>query len=493
MISPHVLVVGNDPTIMRTVTAMLAETSFRAEQAGFGAHAVAKVNGNPAPDLVLLEFGNGHRAAGLQVLQEIRATRPELAVVVLLASSDTRDAVEAIRLGARDYLTVPLQEIELQQVLLRCLGPKLSSNGNGTGDHREIVEHLGEDVFFVAASPAMRKVRVQAELLAKINVPVLILGESGTGKEVTAHLIHKLSSRSQQKFLKVNCAALPGELLESELFGYERGAFTGAMRTKSGKFELSHGGTILLDEVAEIPPNLQAKLLHVLQDKQFFRLGGETMIDVDVRVLAATNIDVHEAIVDRRFREDLYYRLSAFTIVLPPLRERPEEIPVLLRHFMARLAAQYTLPPVPFSPALLEACLRYPWPGNLRELENFVKRYLVMSDEAAAMAELRANWHRNQVVKELPLLPIARRSEVIVANGETHGSPLQSVLRTLKNETEQHAISRALQETHWNRKRAARLLNISYRGLLYKIRQHGITRATETVLPPPLRDREIGQ
>jgi two-component system response regulator AtoC len=490
MISPHILVVGSDPAIMRAVTAMLAETSCRTEEAATGAAAVAKVHCDPRPDLVLLEFGNGG-GAGLQVLQEIRTARPELAIVVLLASSDTRQVVEAIRLGARDYLTVPLREIELQQVLLRCLGPKLGTNG--ATDGHEIIEHLGDDVFFVAASPAMRKVRIQADLLANINVPVLILGESGTGKEVTAHLIHKLSSRSQRRFLKVNCAALPAELLESELFGYERGAFTGAMRTKPGKFELCNEGTILLDEVAEIPPNLQAKLLHVLQDKQFFRLGGETMIDVDVRVLAATNIDVHEAILERKFREDLYYRLSAFTIFLPPLRERQTEIPVLLRHFMARLAAQYSLPPVHFSPPLIEACLRYPWPGNLRELENFVKRYLVMGDEATAMAELRANWRQNQIVKELPPAPIAPRSEVAPTNGEAHGAQLQSVLRTLKNETELQAISRALEETHWNRKRAARLLNISYRGLLYKIRQHGITRATGAVLPPFLPDREIGQ
>jgi two-component system, NtrC family, response regulator AtoC len=410
---------------------------------------------------------------------------------VLLASGDTRHVVEAIRLGARDYLTVPLQEIEVQQVLLRCLGPKLSTNG--AMDNREIVENLGEDVFFVAASPAMRKVRLQAELLANINVPVLILGESGTGKEVTAHLIHKLSSRSERKFLKVNCAALPDELLESELFGYERGAFTGAMRTKAGKFELCNKGTILLDEVAEIPPNLQAKLLHVLQDKQFFRLGGETMIDVDVRMLAATNINVHEAIEERKFREDLYYRLSAFTIYLPPLRERQTEIPVLLCHFMARMAAQYGLPPVHFSSTLIDACLHYSWPGNLRELENFVKRYLVMADEATAMTELRTNGRQNPSVKEFPRGPIALHGDVTPANGEAHGAQLTSVLRTLKNETELQAISRALQETHWNRKRAARLLSISYRGLLYKIRQHGITRATGAVLPPTLRDREIGQ
>jgi two-component system, NtrC family, response regulator AtoC len=490
MVSPHILVVGGEAATTRAVTAMLAATSCRTEEAATGAGAVAKAHCTPPPDLILLELNNGNDA-GLQVLQEIRATRPELAVVVLLASGDTRQGVEAIRLGARDYLTVPLQEIELQQVVLRCLGPKLSIH-EGPTDGREIVEHLGDDIFFVAASPAMRKVRIQAELLANINVPVLILGESGTGKEVTAHLIHKLSSRSQQRFLKVNCAALPGELLESELFGYERGAFTGAMRTKAGQFELCKEGTLLLDEVAEIPANLQAKLLHVLQDKQFFRLGGETLINVDVRVLAATNVDVHEAIAERRFREDLYYRLSAFTISLPPLRERQAEIPVLLRHFMTRLAALYSLPPVHLSAALMEACLRYPWPGNLRELENFVKRYLVMGDEAMAIAELRANWRLNQMIKE-PAVPIAPRSEPVPTNGDSHRSQLTSVLRTLKNETELQAISRALQETRWNRKRAARLLNISYRGLLYKIRQHGITRATGAVLPTSLREGEISQ
>jgi DNA-binding NtrC family response regulator len=490
MISPHILVVANEPATTRAVTALLAATSCRTEEVATGASAIARARSTPPPDLILLELSNGNDA-GLQVLQEIRAARPESAVIVLLASGDTRQGVEAIRLGARDYLTVPLQEIELQQVVLHCLGPKLSIHEEPT-DGREIVEHLGDDIFFVAASPAMRKVRIQAELLANINVPVLILGESGTGKEVTAHLIHKLSSRSHQKFLKVNCAALPGELLESELFGYERGAFTGAMRTKPGQFELCKEGTILLDEVAEIPANLQAKLLHVLQDKQFFRLGGETLINVDIRVLAATNVDVHEAIAERRFREDLYYRLSAFTITLPPLRERQAEIPVLLRHFMTRLAALYSLPAVHLSAALIEACLRYPWPGNLRELENFVKRYLVMGDEAMAMAELRANWRLNQTIKE-PAVPIAPRSEPFLTNGEAQRSQLTSVLRTLKNETELQAISRALQETRWNRKRAARLLNISYRGLLYKIRQHGITRATGAVLPSSLQEGEIGQ
>jgi two-component system response regulator AtoC len=467
---------------------MLGRSSCRTEEWASGGEAIARVHRTPTPDLVLLELGN-ENGVGLQTLQQLRSTRPELAVVVLSASGNTKQVVEAIRLGAQDYLNVPLQQLELQQVLLRNLTPKISAAiPTGTG---ETVEEVDEGEFFVAASPSMRKVRIQAELLANIDAPVLILGESGTGKEVTAHLIHKLSSRSQRKFLKVNCAALPGELLESELFGYERGAFTGAMRTKPGKFELCDKGTILLDEVAEMSANLQAKLLHVLQDKQFFRLGGETTIEVDVRMLAATNVNIHQAIAERKLREDLYYRLSAFTITLPPLRERQEEIPLLLRHFMGRMATQYSRSPLQFSPAIIDACLHYLWPGNLRELENFVKRYLVMGDEAMALSELQTSAGHTLVPVEIPAVATNLQLEIIRAKGEAHPPQLKSVLRTLKDETELHAITRALEETHWNRKRAARLLKISYRGLLYKIRQHGITRTTMAVTPSHSRDRRL--
>jgi two-component system, NtrC family, response regulator AtoC len=473
MISPHVLVVGSEPATLHSLSAMLAGTSYRAEESTLGAEALLRVRRDPAPDLLLLALGGGN-GKSLSILQQLRALRPDLAIVVLSASGDTREVVEAIRLGAQDYLNVPLQRAELQKVLLRHLRSTVSPTGTRSSD--ETIEQLDGDEFFVAASPEMHKVRLQSELLANIDVPVLILGESGTGKEITAHLIHKLSSRSQRRFLKVNCAALPGELLESELFGYERGAFTGATRTKPGKFELCDKGTILLDEVAEMPANLQAKLLHVLQDKRFFRLGGESTIEVDVRILAATNVNVHRAIAERKFREDLYYRLSAFTITLPPLRERQGEIPLLLRHFMGRMASQYSRPTIRLSPALIEACLRYPWPGNLRELENFVKRYLVMGDEATAITELRANWRPSQIAVDASSGASAVHLESVSVDGEVQGARVKASLRALKDETEVNAIARALKETRWNRKQAARLLNISYRGLLYKIRQHGITR-----------------
>lgn len=335
----------------------------------------------------------------------------------------------------------------------------------------EDIEEISEDLFFVAGSAATRKLRMQAELLAKVNVPVLILGESGSGKEIVAKLIHKLSVRSACSFVKVNCAALPSELLESELFGYERGAFTGAIRTRQGKFELCHNGTILLDEIAEMPAPMQAKLLHLLQDKHFFRLGGNTTISVDVRILAATNVNVETALTEKRLREDLYYRLSAFTIYVPPLRERKEEIPLLLEHFMTQLARHYGMEPRPLSPLLLNACRSYSWPGNLREFENVVKRYLVMGDEFLEFGELGIKSPNNGHQELWPAESFDHNHD----NGSDEhvdAAPLKNLVRNVKGETERNAIASMLEKTQWNRKAAARELGISYRGLLYKIQEY---------------------
>jgi transcriptional regulator with PAS, ATPase and Fis domain len=290
-----------------------------------------------------------------------------------------------------------------------------------------------------------------------------MLGESGTGKEVVARLIHKLSPRAHRTFLKVNCAAVPGDLLESELFGHEAGAFTGATHAKPGKFELCNKGTILLDEIGEMPALLQAKLLHVLQDQTFSRLGSRSVIKVDVRILAATNINIPEALASKRLREDLYYRLNAFTLQLPPLRERKEEIPILLKHFMSRMAEQYARPPLPLSPGMLQACQDYSWPGNLRELNNFIKRYLVLGDEKLAIQELQPRG-------ETP----GAKAEAAHNPAEANTGGLKSVARGAKDEAEAEAIRQALDQTNWNRKQAAALLQISYKALLYKIRQYGI-------------------
>lgn len=339
-------------------------------------------------------------------------------------------------------------------------------------EERQVQEEgIEGDLCFIAASPVMQQVRMQAELVADLNVPVLLLGESGTGKEVTAKLIHKLSSRSAARFLKVNCAAFPSELLESELFGYERGAFTGAMRTKIGKFELCNKGTILLDEIGEMPTPLQAKLLHVLQDNRFSRLGGNQIIRVDVRILAATNVDVHEAMAERRLREDLYYRLSAFSVQLPPLRARAQEIPVLMEHFMQRNAEQNRRPPRKLSPALVQACLEYDWPGNLRELENFVRRYFVIGDETIAINELRTK-PKNGHAPQNGAAAQSGAARIEAANGNGTHASFKSFVRDAKNGAEIKALVQALESASWNRRRAAKTLNISYRALLYKIQQH---------------------
>ena len=265
---------------------------------------------------------------------------------------------------------------------------------------------------------------------------------------------------------------MPADLLESELFGYEAGAFTGATHPKPGKFELCNKGTILLDEIGEMPPLLQAKLLHVLQDQTFSRLGSRTLVKVDVRILAATNINIPEALANKRLREDLYYRLNAFTMSLPPLRDRKEEIPILLKHFMSRMSESYARAPLPLSGPLMEACLRHSWPGNLRELSNFIKRYLVLGDETLAASELQPRSDGGGGVHS----EVAGRGQ---GGGESEGG-LKSLSRNAKDEAEAEAIARALEETNWNRKQAAVLLKISYKALLYKIRQYGIAQTRST-------------
>src|SRR5579872_5842263 len=458
----NILLVDDEPGMLRYIRTLLEVDNYKVETASTGEEAVQRVEKGLRPDLVLLDLLMPG-IDGLQTLEQLRKLQPGVKVIMLSCVSDTRKVVQAIRLGAHDYLTKPFQKSELDTVIDQCLG---TNKQNYPGE----VEEVADEVFFVAASPAMRKLRSQAALVANVDIPVLMLGESGTGKEVMARLIHKLSPRAHRTFLKVNCAAVPGDLLESELFGYEPGAFTGATHAKPGKFELCNKGTILLDEIGEMPYGLQAKLLHVLQDQQFSRLGSRSMVKVDVRILAATNIDIPEALAGKRLREDLYYRLNAFTLQIPPLRERKEEIPILLKHFMSQLSEQYARPPLPFSPELLLACANYPWPGNLRELGNFVKRYLVLGDEKLAINELKPRTDGTGAEFE----PAAPRS------GSDAGGGLKSLARTAKDGAEAEAIAKALDETNWNRKQAAALLQISYKALLYKIRQYGIARTKNT-------------
>ncbi len=416
------------------------------------------------PHLVLLRLDE-HNLCDLEMIEAWRRVNPDQKIVVISQLSDVSIVVRAMRLGALDYI-IGLREgqdflAEIER-LLSDSAQKLEDSDAcfDSCEHFERVEH---DISFLAVSSAMRKIRAQVAQVAKVDIPVLLLGESGVGKEVLARLIHKLSRRSGKTMMKVNCAALPLDLLESELFGYEPGAFTGANRSKPGMLELCDKGTIFLDEIGEMSPTVQAKLLHVLQDGRFSRLGGRSSLTSDFRVLAATNINVKQAIGTKAFREDLYYRLNAFTINIPPLRERGEEIPILVKHFMRQFSEKYDCSPAECSQELVRACLRYSWPGNLRELGNFIKRYMVLRDEAAAIAELEEQQTSSGIDVEF-----TDDDSLISAGG------LKSMVQDLKERAEPKIIERVLIATKWNCKAAAKQLKISYKALLYKMKQYRV-------------------
>lgn len=314
----------------------------------------------------------------------------------------------------------------------------------------------------------MRVIRSSLPRIANSNVPVLLRGESGVGKEIMARQLHAASERAAKPFMKVNCAALPSELLESELFGYERGAFTGAYKSTPGVFDVSDGGTLLLDEIGEMNVRLQAKLLHVLQDNEFQRLGGRKTVKVDVRVMAATNCDLLQAISEGRFREDLYYRLNVIQIEIPPLRERKEEIPDLARFFIKKHSRGAE--EIEIDECLMDALVEYDWPGNIRQLENAMQRLLVLEDAEELIRELGSRGD----VEEGRRAEINVRVQVPAALGGGGRGSLFERAERAKDELEAEAILGALKSTHWHRKRAAALLGVNYKALLYKIKKLGL-------------------
>ncbi|HTY76936.1 MAG TPA: sigma-54 dependent transcriptional regulator [Candidatus Bathyarchaeia archaeon] len=319
-------------------------------------------------------------------------------------------------------------------------------------------------------SPRMADVRDTIAEAALIDVTVLITGETGTGKELVARAIHHLGPRGRAPFVKVNCAAVPRELLESELFGHERGAFTGAHQLKIGKFEAADQGTIFLDEVGDLHPALQAKLLHVLEDGQFSRVGGRSNRKVDVRIVAATNHDLEAPVAAGSFREDLFYRLNVIRIVVPPLRERPEEIPLLANHFVQRYSKAFQREGFTLPPETMQRLKRYGFPGNVRELENLIKRLIVLGD---------LNLPHSPVARGMPRSSASRAARPT----DTGANSLKVISRKAAQAAEQTAILKALEQTHWNRLRAAKLLGISYRSLLYKIKGAGLD-ATQPSIDP---------
>jgi two-component system, NtrC family, response regulator AtoC len=453
-----ILVVDDEPSIRKYLQTLLEVDGFDVATVPSGKEALERIGAGERPDFIILDVLMPE-IDGLETLRQLMQVDRTLNVIMLSCSNEVTTVVEAIRLGALDYLTKPFEKPELDAALLKCRKKQELRSENQA--LREYCEQLTEDLSFLAGSPQMLKIRQQILQIAPVDVPVFISGESGVGKEVVARMIHLRSLRRQQAFVKVNCAALPGELLESELFGYEQGAFTGAVRAKPGKFELATKGTIFLDEIAEMSPHLQAKLLHVLQDGQYSRLGARSVINVDVRVLAATNMDVKEAMRSGRFREDLYYRLNVLSIHIPPLRERTTEIPLLFRHFLVKYSEKYQKPATEPSKHLLDAAVRYPWPGNLRELENFVKRYVILEDDEGSFRELLEMTGQQRT---------APREEAPAPKEQG----LKALVRGLKDEAEMEAIADALEKTNWCRKDAARMLGISYKALLYKMRQFNL-------------------
>jgi two-component system response regulator AtoC len=430
----RILVAEDDPSTRELLQRILEEQGHEVICAEDGLAALARLE--QAFDLVVTDL-RMPGADGMQVLQFARRRWPQLPVVVLTAFGSIPGAVDAIRLGAFDYLSKPLPDPQtLRDVVARAL-----AEGPPTGPG------------VVAEDPAMKQVVENARRVSPTGTTVLLLGESGTGKEVVARLVHEGSERASGPFVAVNCAALTESLLESELFGHEKGAFTGAVGRHEGKFEQADEGTLLLDEIAETSPGLQAKLLRVLQEQTFERVGGEKPITVDVRIIAATNKDLEQAAAEGSFREDLYYRLAVFPIRIPPLRERPADVQPLARHFLRLLTRGPSRTAPLLTPGAVEALQGHSWPGNVRELQNVIERSLVL---CGGRGEIEA--------EDLGLSTTGMGGAV--AKLDQGG--------TLK-ELERRAISEALQAVGGNRRQAAKRLGIALRTLQYKIKEYDLS------------------
>src|SRR6266571_2213952 len=424
------------------------------------------------PQGILLDLDDSE-AGVLDLLHRLRLEIPEAPLVVLSGMNDATLAVKAVRAGACDFLVKPV----LMQALQDAMTRGFARNGHEpTIDltHVAVAESdrspYNLDLLF-RGSERMRAVEDIVRRAADTNVTVLINGESGVGKEMVARAIHQISGRLDKPFVKVNCASLPAELLESELFGHEKGAFTGAHRRKPGKFELAHQGTFLLDEIGEMPLSLQAKLLHVLQDAKFFSVGGTELISADVRLIAATNSNLAVLVANGQFREDLYYRLNVVTIPIPPLRTRREEIPSLVRHFLSRFCKQYNRSTPTISPETMRLFQEYSWPGNVRELENMIRRLVVLQSELLVQEEIALRTERPQGAPASPL-PVQPKDLSPLRSGKNLG--LKEIAKKAAMAAEAAAIKEVLERVRWNRAETARLLKISYKALLYKIRQCGL-------------------
>ena len=457
------LVVDDNASVRGYIADLLQKDGWEVDTADTGRHALELLDAGASPDVVLLDLALPG-LDGLATLDRIRATFEHLPVVMVSVAGSAHKIVESMKRGASDYLTKPFDEGALTTVLNRSLESR-SEVRDGVPARPAVQGETSK----TWQSAAMREIRNTVEQISDTNVTVLIQGESGVGKEVVARQIHESSTRSEGPFVKVNCAALPSELLESELFGYEAGAFTGANSRKVGRFELADGGTIFLDEIAEMSPGLQAKLLQVLQDSEFSRLGSNGEIRVDIRIVCATHRSLDQLVQEKRFREDLYFRLNVVGIHIPPLRDRIDEALQLAESSLRRFCEHYAKPYIPPSERLVEALRRYDFPGNVRELENLMKRIAIFGSEEPVLRELAAS---NGAGEMTGLTALSELLEEIEATaGEL---PLKEVGRRVALEAERDAIARMLRRTDWNRKKAAKFLNVSYKTLLQKIRECGL-------------------
>ena len=449
-----ILVVDDDQSVRSYLSDFLTSCGYTVECAESGDQAVTRLAGGYVPCVIVQDIVMPG-INGIEVLESVKKTNPSIPVIILSAAGQIKTVVDAMKMGAADFLVKPFEEQELELAIENVVEKQKLKEEVKTLK-RQLDSYDAGDI--LSTNPRVLKIKEIAKHVADTDVPVLITGESGVGKEVLARYMHSHSSRHDKPFVKVNCAALPNDLLESELFGYERGAFTGALNDKPGKFELADKGTLLLDEIGEMTPHLQAKLLHVLQDSEYTRLGAKRTIRVDARVLASTNINLEENVANGKFREDLYFRLNVIRIDIPPLRERREDIPVLCNYFLCRYRDRYKSPVEEITPSLMDSFLRYEWPGNVRQLENAVKRYLILPDMNVNLSELKDQ------------TPSSANAPVPAKPKEDNMS-LKDVGTRAAEQAEKELVLRVLEETSWNRKQAARRLNICYKALLNKLKR----------------------